>query len=142
MLPDWTTIGFSGHREIKDVATVIKGINQALDRIKLLRNPLVGVSSAASGSDTLFLEAMDKRNIPFFLILPFHRSQFKEDFTPADWQRVEPFLAKALNIEELGDSENTEEAYMETGIRVVDQAEIIIAVWNGMSARVRAVQQK
>lgn len=135
MLPDWTTIGFTGHREIKDAATVIKGINDALDRIASLRNPIAGVSSAASGSDTLFLEEINKRNIPFFLLLPFHRSQFKKDFTPTDWQRVEPILAKALNIEELGDSENTDEAYMETGIRVVNQADIIIAVWNCMSAR-------
>lgn len=137
MLPDWTLIGFSGHRELGDPAVVTEAISAALDRVAARRGPLAVVCSAASGADTLFLEAVSRRSLPFFLLLPFRRARFQQDFAPRDWQRVQPLLERALHVEELGETETPEEAYLETGVRVADRCDILLAVWDGQPARGR-----
>ena len=102
-LADWIIVGFSGHRNLEDPKTVSAGICASLDRVAALHSPVAAVSSAASGADTLFLEEVARRDIPFFLVLPFHRMRFRQDFAPADWQRVEVLADRALNVEESGD---------------------------------------
>lgn len=134
-LADWIIVGFSGHRNLEDPKTVSAGICASLDRVAALHSPVAVVSSAASGADTLFLEEVARRDIPFFLVLPFHRMRFRQDFAPADWQRVEVLADRALNVEESGDTETAEEAYMDTGVRVVDRADLMVVVWDGEPAQ-------
>lgn len=134
MLAGWTLIGFSGHRELGDPAAVKQGIRAALGRVAVRRGPLAVVASAASGADTLFLEAVARRGLPFFLLLPFRRARFQQDFAPRDWQRVAPLLERALHVEELGETETPQQAWLETGVRVADRCDRPLAVWDGRSA--------
>lgn len=128
-------IGFSGHRDLGDSTTVAAGVQAALDLLAGHHAPVAAVSSAASGSDTLFLEEVARRGIPFFLLLPFHRTRFEQDFVHDDWRRVEALLDQALDVQDLGDTDAPEEAYLETGVRVVDRADVMVAVWDGKPAR-------
>jgi len=134
MLPEWTIIGFSGHRKLANPAVVAAGISRALDRLAVDFGHLAVIASAASGSDTLFLEEAERRKIPIRLVLPFPRERFEEDFSPADWQRVVPLIDKAAFIEEITGPDNDEEAYLETGILTVERAEIMIFIWDGKKA--------
>ena len=134
-LADWIIVGFSGHRNLEDPKTVSAGICASLDRVAAIHSPVAAVSSSARGADTLFLEEVARRDIPFFLLLPFHRMRFRQDFVPADWQRVEVLVDRALNVEELGDTETAEEAYLETGVRVVDRSDLMVVVWDGNPAQ-------
>jgi hypothetical protein len=98
MLPDWMTVGFSGHRRLKNPLAVGSAIEKVFARLESDCGPLTTVSSAASGADTLFLEIVSKRNLPFLLILPFQRDLFEKDFDDAEWQRVLPFFSTALAV--------------------------------------------
>ena len=134
-LADWTIIGFSGHRELTDPETAYTGIRASLDRVAALHGPLVAVSSTAIGADTFFLEEVARRDIPSIVLLPFHRTRFRQDFSSADWERVEPLLDRALTVEELDGTDTAEEAYMETGIRAVERADLMVVFWDGKPAR-------
>jgi nucleoside 2-deoxyribosyltransferase len=128
MLPDWTIIGFTGHRKLANASVVRSAIVATLDQLAARGGAMAAVASAASGSDTLFLEEADRRSLPFFLVLPFPREKFREDFNDAEWERVQPLFRKALNIAELERTETKEEAYLETSRQTVDRADVLIAV--------------
>jgi uncharacterized membrane protein YbaN (DUF454 family) len=131
MLPGWTVVGFSGHRNLLQPDEIKKHISTALDGLIARHAPLVAISSLARGSDTLFIEQIAKRCIPFIVVLPFSSARFQQDFGPEEWKGVLPLLAKAVYIEEISGSQTDEEAYMDAGLRVVDQCDVVLTVWNG-----------
>ncbi|HEY1662520.1 MAG TPA: hypothetical protein VGI03_08890 [Verrucomicrobiae bacterium] len=134
MLPEWTVVGFSGHRKLADPKAVAAGVHQVFERLSANGSPLATISSAASGADTLFLEEVAQRHLPYLIILPFSKDRFEHDFTPADWQRVLPLIEKATHIEEVSGEESKEGAYMETGIVTTDRADVMVVVWDGRPA--------
>jgi hypothetical protein len=134
MLPEWTAVGFTGHRELANPAAVAAGIRAALDRLAAAAGPLSAVGSVASGADTLFFEEAATRGMPLFVVLPFPIERFKADFSPTDWDRVTPLLARALRVDEVCDSSCGDEAYLEAGVTTVDRCDVLLAVWNGKPA--------
>lgn len=96
---------------------------------------MAAVSSAASGADTLFVESAARRGWPTFLILPFARDRFRQDFAPQAWERIEPLLASAAHVEELAATGSDDEAYLEGGVRTAERCDVMIAVWDGQPAR-------
>lgn len=130
----WLTVGFTGHRKLADEKVVQAAIAQTLDRLTITNPRLAGVTSAASGADTLFLEELKRRSIPYFLYLPASVERFREDFTSEQWQRVSPYLGKALNVEVVAAEIPEDSGYLEAGLLVADEADVVIAVWNGRPA--------
>jgi nucleoside 2-deoxyribosyltransferase len=134
MIPDWSIIGFSGHRALTNPGSIAAHIGAALDRLASICGSVATVSSSASGADILFLEEVARRKLPHLIILPFHKARFEKDFTAADWQRVQACVKNAQHIEEISSAASDAEAYMEVGERTVEQADIVIAVWDGKPA--------
>jgi len=134
MLPEWTVVGFSGHRKLADPKVAAEGIRSGLERLAVNYSPLAAVSSAASGADTLFVEEIARRKLPYLLVLPFPKARFQQDFNPADWQRILPLIETATRVEEVAGEESAQGAYMETGIMTADRADVMIVVWDGKPA--------
>jgi hypothetical protein len=134
ILPNWTTVAFTGHRKLADPQRVADAIRKALAELETRGRPLVAITSAASGADTLFIEALVERGTPFFLVLPFEQERFHKDFTPEEWERVTRHFDRALSIEVVRDVDTDNEAYLEAGILGVDRADALLAVWNGQPA--------
>jgi hypothetical protein len=101
LLPHWTIIGFTGHRKLANPAVVTEALTNAIHRISLSRPRLAGISSAASGGDTLFAEEMVRRQCPISLILPFARERFQRDFQddPTGWNRACTLMTKAIHLD-------------------------------------------
>jgi hypothetical protein len=131
MLPEWTVVGFSGHRSLVDPAGVARQVGAMLDELTATHGPLVATSSLAKGADAIFVKAAIARGIPVLLVLPFPPSRFERDFEPDEWGDVEPALAQAAHVEVVHGEESDDEAYMETGVRIVDDADVLVAVWDG-----------
>ncbi|HXR05654.1 MAG TPA: hypothetical protein VN836_13195 [Verrucomicrobiae bacterium] len=134
MLPEWTVVGFSGHRKLPDPKVASDAIRKVFDRLAANHSPLASVSSAASGADTLFVEEVARRNLPCLLVLPFPKARFQQDFSPADWQRILPFIENATRVEEVAGEESAERAYMEAGVLTADRADVMVVVWDGKPA--------
>jgi hypothetical protein len=134
ILPSWTTVAFTGHRKLADPARIATAIRTALAELEAKGRPLVAITSAASGADTLLLDALAERGMPFYLVLPFPVERFREDFTAEDWERTSRHFDRALSIEVVRDVDTDNEAYLEAGVCGVDEADVLLAVWNGQSA--------
>jgi hypothetical protein len=156
-LPNWLIVGFSGHRNLKDSPQVAKLLAAELDQLALSYPRLAGISSAASGADTLFAEEILHRNFPLSVVLPADYEHFSQDFKddPEGWTRstavmraaievdvVQQNEADLLNIAQASSKHQAEEhrrlanlGYMEAVIRIIDRANILIAVWDEQPAK-------
>jgi len=101
---------------------------------------LQAISALAAGADTIFAEEANKLEIPVQYLLPFELADYKDDFKPRDLLKLEDLLAKNNQqyeiVTPLSDStkETRNEAYWAVGKRLVDDADILLAVWDGESA--------
>ena len=135
-LPVWLRVGFSGHRHLANPAEVGRALGRTIDRLEERTRHIVGVSSAASGADTLFAEEMLRRAHPLRILLPFPAARFKEDFAgePVAWQRSVAVIDAAIDVDVAGSTQpgatTPEDAYLETGIRTVDDSDLLIAAWD------------
>jgi hypothetical protein len=136
MLRPWLFVGFTGHRKLSQPPErIAAAIRAALQKLRdRTGQPLAAVSSAASGADTLFAETAAQEKLPWTLLLPFPIPEFRKDFDDRDWRRVEALLPRAArtHVEEPGGS--PEEAFMECGMRTVDDSDVLVAVWDGKEA--------
>lgn len=133
-LPVWNTIGFTGHRDLKDATVVADAIRLVFYELAAEHAPLAAVCSAASGADTLFLDEVAGRGLPYFLVFPFAKERFRQDFNHNDWEHVATHFCGALDSEVVDGVDNDREAYLECGVRTVDRCDVLIAVWNGEPA--------
>ena len=126
-------------------SAVAREIQHKIDRLK----PGFGFSSAACGSDILFLEAMLERGAEVSIVLPYNQDEFVRDsvdFLPdSDWrERFDRVLARATRIIvaspqrlEIGGVSYEFCNQMVLGLariraRQIDTPLIPLAVWDGM----------
>jgi hypothetical protein len=136
-LPEWLVVGFCGHRHLVNVTAIDHAIGTVLTRLEQRHPLLVGISSAAFGADLLFAEQMQRRGHPLQLVLPFPPERFRQDFTeqPDDWSRAERTIARAIAVDLAAPAATSGDAYLEAGVRTIERADIVIAVWDGEPAR-------
>lgn len=146
-------VGVTGHRSI---ASVGAGVGPLQDRVRSVfaylwqtvvdsapmgsRPVLVVVSPLAEGADRLVAHEAIANGFPLYCPLPFDRDVFERDFaTPASRAEYRDLLARAAAVEELPGSYATpasrEAAYEAVGRIVVDQSDLLIAIWDGAAAR-------
>jgi nucleoside 2-deoxyribosyltransferase len=142
MLRPWLFVGFTGHRGLADPDRISGAIQQVLQRLERAYGPLAAVSSAARGSDTLFVKAAQGRQLPWLLLLPFPREEFRKDFSPEEWSVAETLMRQAVSthIEPPAEANRPagaarNDAFLECGIRTVDNCDVLVAVWDGLPAR-------
>jgi hypothetical protein len=129
-------IGLTGHRHLKNPEPVRALIREQLKALREKANGLiVGCSSAAIGADTLFAEICAELSIPWKALLPFSPAEFQTDFSESQWSHASELLGGALEIEISGSSEDRTAAYLRCGLQTVDEADLLIAVWDGLPAR-------
>lgn len=137
MLRPWLFVGFSGHRKLTDPALIDRAVRAALQKLAgQTGDPLAAVSSAAAGGDTIFAEVAAAMELPWTVFLPFPVDEFHKDFAkdPEGWARVQRLLPLAVRTVIEPPPEARSEAYLEAGIRTVDECDVMIAVWNGEEA--------
>lgn len=127
-----TVIACSGHQVIPSAALafVSTGIRNVLQPHE---GHFIGTCSLAAGADQMFASAVLEHKGALRVVIPSAR--YDETFTQSDRRQYELFLKQAAKVEVLPFGEPSEEAYLAAGLRIVDAADVLIAVWDGQPAR-------
>jgi hypothetical protein len=135
-LPQFHAVGFTGHRHLDDPAGAAKAIRGALDSLRSeVPGEWIAVSSIARGSDQLFVQQARSIGMSWHAILPLSHSEFAADFTPAEWSVAEKMLASADHLKIISQNGDRKDAYLDCGIETVIGSDVLIAYWDGDSAR-------
>lgn len=148
-------IGITGHRVLVDPELISKAIDDCLTieiegRIKSRCNGklpyrFIGISPLADGSDRLFAEQINGReNYSLSVVLPFEKNLYKcsfvdgkgHAFSDSSLEEFDKLLSVDSDYLELfklrhAPTENKDRFYYHTGKFVVDNSDIVIAVWDG-----------
>lgn len=125
--------GITGHQNLgnpETVAWVAENLKQAIMQYHIQH----GFTSLAIGADQLFAEILYEHRIPYTAVLPCREIE-KTFQTPAHLESYRRLLQNAAARETLDFIEPAEIAFFAAGKRVVDLADLVIAVWNGLPAK-------
>ncbi len=145
LIPFRVRIGVTGHRVLSDVQKLEDAVESILDRIAgrfpADRTPLLYriVSPLAEGADRLVARAVLKRpEADLVAPLPFPLERYLDDFkTPESQLEFEKLYRQALRHPVVSpDSQlSDDERYERVGQEVVDNSDLVIALWDGLTAR-------
>jgi hypothetical protein len=126
-------IGVTGHQDIPSEALPFV-TNEITKVITGAGDGVIGVSSLAVGADQLFASLILKYGGQLEVILPSRH--YEHTFSQgADLKRFRWLLKKAASVKTLDFPEPYEEAFLMAGRRVVETAELLLAIWDGEPAR-------
>ncbi|MGI8855962.1 MAG: hypothetical protein ACR2JW_09435 [Thermomicrobiales bacterium] len=143
-------VGVTGHRY---VASAGVGADPLRDRVRAVfaflwqtvvdsapsgsQPVLVVVSPLAEGADRLIAHEAVANGFPLHCPLPFARAEYERDFSgAASRAEYRDLLARAAVVTELpGSPERREAAYEAVGRIVIDQSDLLVAIWDGEAAR-------
>jgi hypothetical protein len=135
-LPLFRVVGFTGHRQLVDADATGRAIAAALAQLRQeTPGDWIGLSSVATGSDQVFVAQVLALEMSWHAILPLPRSDFREDFAPAEWARVEQLLTRAGHVRVINENGSREDGYLDCGMETVNGADVLIALWDGQPAR-------
>jgi hypothetical protein len=126
-------IGITGHQQLDDPqgwSWVRAEIDKVLDQAS---RPLIGVTSLAVGADQVFAHAVLQKGGGLVVVVPFHGYEMQFDMLH-ERQEYLDLLAHASKKVVLSKESTNERAYFEAGIRVAEESDLLIAVWNGKPA--------
>lgn len=138
---DRIKVGITGHRILMDIDRIQEGISDALARIRSAYGgrPLAVLSSLAEGADRLVVEAvLGTPGSRLVAVIPFqvddYTSDFGEEGSPSRIH-FESLLRRAEEVLELPEAPTRDEGYEQGGCYVVDNCDVLIAVWDGEEAQ-------
>jgi len=135
--PTWI-VSFTGHRHLRSPEKIKQVIGAVVQSLRAeIPGRLVGYSSVAIGADTLFAEQWLSSGLPWMALLPRAEGDFKNDFAEADWAKTLALLQRAARVQSLSAIKEAERdlGYLECGLLLVDEADVMIAVWDGKPSR-------
>ena len=93
-----------------------------------------GVSSLAEGADQLFSRVILEVGVSLKVIVPC--ADYERAFNdPAALHGYRELLSRASDVEYLAYSEPSEHAYLAAGHSIVDQVDLLVAVWDCQPAK-------
>lgn len=155
MLPaPWLAVGVTGHRHprlpVANAAKIESIIHSCLTRIKDDAERLVAgeedcladspmrcrlITSLAEGADTIAAAAALNCGYQVDACLPFERTEFAKDFDDEARKEFEWALSHCDTVAELhGHRTHELSAYESAGRLVIEQSDLLIAVWDGNPA--------
>ncbi len=97
--------------------------------------PLAVLSQLASGGDQLAAREALSRGYALRAVLPFPRAVFEQDFSEDERAEFSSLLERADSWHLPGTRDEADMAYAMAGEATVAQSELLIAIWDGETAR-------
>jgi hypothetical protein len=128
-----TVIGITGHRVLPQHTEQL--VTAALCALvaRYADDELVGVSALAEGADTLFARAVLDAGGSLVAIVPAR--SYRSALPAAHRPVFDTLLARAEEVIALDREDSTGTAYMDAGLRMLHEIDLLVAVWDGQAAR-------
>ena len=138
-------VAVSGHRDIpaESVPTVRATLEEYFNKLRRTypHSPLQLLSGLAEGADRIAADAAVDQGFELVAVLPFEQSEYEHDFTSqeslSDFRRL---ISKSTMTVMVAGPESVidkDEAYLRLGHFLVEYAQVVVAIWNGVSEQVR-----
>ncbi len=137
---DRVRIGVTGHRFLAEVEKLRASVAEALDRITgaFPGRKLQCLSALAEGADRMVAHAVLERGGELTAVLPLPEDDYITDFdSPASKAEFRDLLARATKVIQLPATATRNEAYEEGGLWVLDNSDVLIAIYDGKPAQGR-----
>lgn len=134
-------IGICGHRWVRESLELLSAIDKVVEKIEqdYSFQSLKLVSPLAEGADRVVAKQMLlSSNAALVALFPFPVEDYLVDFsTPVSVREFRDLFVQANQVIELPGHLNREEAYVALGKTLLDQSDVLIAVWDGKPANGR-----
>ncbi|RCG28289.1 hypothetical protein DQ384_24500 [Sphaerisporangium album] len=127
-----TVVGITGHRSLPPRA-LAHAERELRALLAGMEAPLIGWSSLAAGADQLFAEILLRAGGELRVVVPSHG--YEATFRGPGLDAYRRLLAAARVTTVLDFAEPGEPAYYAAGCLVVENCEVLVAVWDGRPAR-------
>lgn len=144
-VPAIVRLGVTGHRWLDDEPRLQAGVRQVLTRLdeklktlKHTKHTFIIVSPLAEGADRLVaeevlawqvVEGVDKPSLE--VVLPLPEEDYLQDFQSQESKdEFRTLLARAKSVQVLNGATTRTEAYEQVGQYVVDNCDVLIAIWD------------
>lgn len=128
-----TRIAISGHRGLPPETTAAVAAEIRARVAQRADGDLVGVSCLADGPDTLFAQAVLRFGGSLVVVVPARK--YRESL-PAEHHSVyDELLTAASEVIALDREDSDSEAHQAGSVRMLDNADELLAVWDGKPAR-------
>lgn len=130
-------IGIVGHRFLQQRGAekfIFRQCQDILMRAKIEKGNVIALSAIAEGADSIFADAAISLSIPLEIIKPFdqYETDFTTDLTKQCFYRL---YHAASRITKLPYESRSVQAYFDAMQWVVNQSDLLVAVWDGKEAR-------
>lgn len=134
-------IGITGHRSIEETEEVLEKIDLVLE--KLLHTypdyQWSVLSPLAEGADRIVVKRIRRfanADAKLVVILPLSSDEYQRDFSaPGSKQEFLQLLDQADRVIELSPRTNRDEAYAQAGQYILENCDVLVAIWDGKPAR-------
>ncbi len=141
-IPARIVIGVTGHRNLDNQPAIADAIRSAIDSIRQMVPPLrhtpllwCVLSPLGEGADRLVAREVLKAGGVLEVVLPLERDEYRQDFETMESQKeFEELLSQAKSVRTLPSRGSRVEAYEKVGRDIVDQCDVLIALWDGKKA--------
>ncbi|WP_143673895.1 hypothetical protein [Streptomyces sp. or20] len=126
-------IGCTGHQTLSADTRIAVAKAMATEIAKFQGEKILGLTCGAEGADQVFAFTVLASGAQFHAIVPSrdYVSSFQSEKPRAAYECL---LQLAVSRTELSFSAPSEDAYMAAGQEVVDQSDVLLAVWDGKPA--------
>jgi len=129
-------VGLIGHREAFDAATVTEIRAQAQSYFARWSTEYATIEAytlLATGADTILTEVALAYGAHLIAVVPF--ADYETDFTGDERERYQALLQRAHAVQGMPAVERSNDAYFNASKWIIDQVDVILAVWDGERAR-------
>jgi hypothetical protein len=143
IIPAQVVVGVTGHRDLNESPALSQGIHSAIEEIRrmspsLRSTPLILsiLSPLAEGADRLVArEVLKDTESVLEVVLPLEIEEYVKDFqTEESRKEFEGLLSQAKSVRILPSRGSRNQAYDQVGRHIVDQCDVLIALWDGKPA--------
>jgi hypothetical protein len=126
-------IAVSGHRGLSIEAVEIIDQSVRAELSRYASDDLVGLSCLADGADQIFARAVLDAGGALEVFVPAAR--YRDGLPEAAHREYDELMSRAVAIHRLNHLESTSESHMAASIEMLELADVLFAIWDGLPAR-------